>query len=183
MKIIKGTGGKSGAFTLALLLLGASAAQAFEVDFQGSNATGIRNLSVEGVYYDVTFLTDTGVSVYGEPPVFDFTGGNAEEAGVIAVNAVNAALNTIPAVQTVGDGQNTDRFHIGLESDEEFGNTFIATLVGEYNGIWDPCDYPSDGCVGGTTTTKESEVVTWAAFSTPPGSPPSEPVAGGDLAG
>ena len=54
------------------LLLGASTAQAFEVIYVGNNATGIKNLEVDNVLYNVEFLFDSAENIYGESLIFDF---------------------------------------------------------------------------------------------------------------
>jgi hypothetical protein len=83
-----------------ILVLGSGAAQAFEVQFEGSNATGILNLDINGTMYDVTFEFNSAASIYGLPPgAFDMA--DELEAGD-AVDAVNGALNTENQVQTVG---------------------------------------------------------------------------------
>jgi hypothetical protein len=90
---------------LALMLLVfvpvSSQAATVQIDGTGTNATGILDLEVDGLFYDVTFLRATPNFVYGPDPNwnFDFEGTVAAEQ---ALNAVNDALNTIPAVVTVG---------------------------------------------------------------------------------
>jgi len=82
------------------LLLGASAAQAFTVvvDDTGTNATAILNLQLGDDHYDVTFRSGSIEDIWGDE-AFDFDQlGNAAEAA----DAVNAALNTVPEVVTVG---------------------------------------------------------------------------------
>ena len=57
----------------ASFLLGVPNAQAQTVIFSGSTASGIRDLNVNGVLYDVDFRFASAMDVYGNPPVFDFT--------------------------------------------------------------------------------------------------------------
>ena len=86
------------------LLLGASAAQAFTVvvDDTGTNATAILNLQLGDDHYDVTFRSGSIEDIWGDE-AFDFDQlGNAAEAA----DAVNAALNTVPEVVTVGTSVN-----------------------------------------------------------------------------
>jgi len=82
------------------LLLGASAAQAFtvEVDVTGTNATAILNLEFNGALYDVTFRDGTIGDIWGNE-AFDF---DQQNVAVDAMLTVNDALNTVPAVVTVG---------------------------------------------------------------------------------
>jgi hypothetical protein len=80
-------------------LMGVGAAQAETVIFSGNNATEILDLQVGSTLYDVIFLHDTARNIYGTPPVFDF---NASLEAEVAMQAVNAALNTEPDVMSVG---------------------------------------------------------------------------------
>ena len=83
--------------TLGLLLSAGTVQAAPEVIFEGNNATGIRNLEVNGKLYDVEFVFDRAENIYGDPPVFDF-----QDDVEAASSAVRAALNSEPAIETVG---------------------------------------------------------------------------------
>jgi hypothetical protein len=123
------------------LLLGTSAAQEVTVlvDASGNNAYGILNLPVTThspdvtKYYDVTFRFEIGYVVYGNPPKdFDFIG----ETVFIAQQAVYDALNSVPAVTTVGPegdgGQNT--FLIGIVRVPL--QDWIVNIAGTYLSSW-----------------------------------------------
>jgi hypothetical protein len=102
---------------------------AFEVQFSGSNATGILNLDVNGNFFDVTFQFDTAENVYGAPPgtfLFDeFVAGDA-------IDAVNTALKTESAVTTVGS-DNSDVYTIGYD----FENSLVFVRQAEnFLGDW-----------------------------------------------
>ncbi len=84
-----------------VMLLGVGSAQAgFEVvtNQLGTNATGILNLEVDGILYDVAFDFDFGLDIFGDPP---FTFKNELQA-INANEEVNFALNSVPEVVTVG---------------------------------------------------------------------------------
>ncbi len=90
------------AVAVLVLLLGAGTARAGDfivvTDELGTNATGILNLEVDGVLYDVEFVFDFGLDVFGAPP-FTF---QLEIQAINAHEAVNIALNSEPLVTTVG---------------------------------------------------------------------------------
>jgi hypothetical protein len=90
------------------LLLGAGAAQGQTVmcgsspcESGDTSATGILGLNVGGTFYDVTFVLADAEEVYGPPPgVYDFT---TDDGAIEAINAVAAALNTIPTILRVNE--------------------------------------------------------------------------------
>ena len=90
-----------GSAAVALAFVGVGSAHAgFEVltNQLGTNATGILNLEVDGILYDVEFDFDFGLDIFGDPP---FTFKNELEA-INANEEVNFALNSVPEVVTVG---------------------------------------------------------------------------------
>ncbi len=98
------------------LLLGVRPAQAgfiVHVDGTGTNAIGISDLLVDGVLYNVDFRFDSAVTVYGNPQIFTF---NSLDDAITANEAVNAALNTIDAILTVGP-QTSSTYEIAYEAD------------------------------------------------------------------
>jgi hypothetical protein len=114
------------------LVLGSGPVLAFEVIHAGSNATGIVQLDVDGVTYDVTFRNLSAGGVYGqEPGIYDFK--NLLDAQA-AVDAVNAALNTVPEVETVGSN-NSSIYNIGVG----FENDIVFVREGSYSpgGDWE----------------------------------------------
>jgi hypothetical protein len=115
--------------TMVVLLLVAGPVAAFEVQFLGSNATGILDLDVNGTLYDVTFQFDTAENLYGAPPgTFLFDEIEAKDA----IDAVNAALNTESAVTTVGS-DNSRVYTIGYD----FENSIVFVRQAEYfTGDW-----------------------------------------------
>jgi len=109
------------------LLLGTSAAQAQTVISSAGNATEILDLEVNGVLYNVEFVSDNGLGLYGEPPVFPFSGGQTDT--INAANAVNDALNNAEErIDTVGpDGSaHTNDYLIGFDTEEIITPIFIA---------------------------------------------------------
>jgi hypothetical protein len=113
---------------VVLLLVPASGA-AFEVQFSGSNATGILGLDVNGNFYDVTFQFDSAANLYGSPPgtwLFD------EFVAIDAIVAVNTALNTESAVTTVGSDTSRN-YYIGYD----FENSIVWVRKAEsLSGDW-----------------------------------------------
>jgi hypothetical protein len=115
--------------TMVVLLLVAGPVAAFEVQFSGSNATGILDLDVNGTLYDVTFPFDTATNVYGSPIgtfLFD------EFEAIDAIDAVNTALNTESAVTTVGSDTSRS-YNIGYDIE----NSLVWVRQAESNsGDW-----------------------------------------------
>ncbi|MHC5016750.1 MAG: hypothetical protein ACYTGM_20025 [Planctomycetota bacterium] len=117
----------AGAVVALVLLLGVGSVQAgflVQVDGTGTNATGILNLEVDGVLYDVEFDYDFGLDIFGAPP-FTF---NLELQAINANEEVNAALNSVPAVVTVGPMM-SDHYAIPFE----FENLDYAVRGSEYS--------------------------------------------------
>jgi hypothetical protein len=99
-------------------LSGGGVAQAALVIHDGSNASRIENLDIDGIFYDVDFVFKSAVDVYGNPPVFDFTAISSPSA-FRARDSVIDALNhdaTVP-IHTVGPigGVNLDLYYIGYD--------------------------------------------------------------------
>ena len=81
------------------LLLGVMPAQAATVERDGENASAIRDLTVDGVVYDVVFCSASTSETYGNPPAFTFPSlGEAE----VAARAVAGALSAEGDIRTVG---------------------------------------------------------------------------------
>ena len=112
-----------------VLLVGSGAAQ---VQRKGSNATGILNLEVDGTNYDVTFKYDTAVNIYGASPgVYDFT---SLAAAILAVDAINIALNAAGGIETVGP-QTSLFYNVPFD----FENDLVIARQGEHPGsLWIP---------------------------------------------
>ena len=135
------------------LLLGASAAQAFEVevDETGTNATAIRNLEFNGELYDVTFLYSSTDDIWGDE-AFDFDDFTVAADAVVAVND---ALNTVPEVVTVGP-----------ESGEQYAlpfaqsGIFVDVQVGAQNSTDNEWVYSGSSYTNVATTNE-----TYAKFS------------------
>jgi len=142
---------------IVLLLVPGSGA-AFEVQFSGSNATGILDLDVDGTAYDVTFQVEIADDIYGAPPgtwLFD------EFAAADAIDAVNAALNTEAAVTTVGSDNSPD-YNIGYD----YENSIVFVRQATYtSGDW--------GRDTGIIFHQRDEQKTYAVFG-PAGSTPVE---------
>lgn len=112
-----------------VLLVGSGVAQ---VQSNGSNATGILNLAVGGTNYDVTFKYDTAENIYGaQPGTYDFT---TLAAAILAVDAVNAALNAAGGIETVGP-QTSLFYNVPFD----FENDLVIARQGEHPGsVWIP---------------------------------------------
>jgi hypothetical protein len=93
---------------ITMFLLAASVAQGQTVMCGSSpcvsgdtSATGILGLNVGGTFYDVTFVLTDAEPLYGPPPgVYDFTTDNEATE---AIDAVNAALDSVPTIFFVGE--------------------------------------------------------------------------------
>jgi hypothetical protein len=88
---------------IILLLIGVSS-HAFVVDLNpddDTHATGIRNLDIQGTAYDVIFSHSTGP--HNEPQSGDIF--IDEAAATAAALAINAALNSVSAIQAVGTSE------------------------------------------------------------------------------
>lgn len=125
------------------LLLGASAAQAANVIFEGSTqkAIAILDLDVPGfsVPFNVTFKGPTeAVNVYGPwPGDLDFN--NSDDAAA-AVDAVNAALN-LENAETVGQagiGDGFKTYQVGFETDGDVGQPLQQGILSWFGIQLDP---------------------------------------------
>jgi len=179
------------------LLLSASIAQAEEqVCVDGDTATGIKDLLLNttefgNVNVDVDFRYDTGWSVYGSDlGKFPFNGGNAEEDALLAMKAINDALNAfgdgpeeVPAFAGQPD-QNT--YWIGVEEETGLGEAAIAAVGGANYGstAWGPCEESgATRCILGVGIVGADKSATYAALSKAQGGacgnkPPPEPPTG-----
>ena len=88
-------------------LLGATTAQATDVETDGSVATAINDLTVGGNTYDVTFRYERSDILYDDPPTFDAkSSAEAKEA----VGAIIAVLNAEGDITAVGESSNNRSF-------------------------------------------------------------------------
>ena len=111
------------------LMLGATTSQAETVQRDGDTATGITDLVVGGVTYDVVFTNAGGGSVYDDPPKFDFN-SNAEAKA--AIEAAAAALTAAGGIQGVSDFE-TPVFRIGFEIEGD-GLTRLVSVWEAFRG-------------------------------------------------
>jgi hypothetical protein len=95
-----------------------------------SLATGIEDLEVGGIFYDVDFVSDSFLSLFGEPSQPNFAAaffGN--EAGAkSAVDAINALL-TDAGISLVGDGSVLSIIYLvpyGVEADGVNGENILT---------------------------------------------------------
>ena len=119
------------ALVLTVLVFGPVSSQAVEVIFQGNTATGINDLEFNGVLYDITFVFQTGNSLYGPKGAGDFPfagleGGESaatEEATYGASRAIQEALNAASdAITRVGPRAVNYFFIAGGEENTDPGN-------------------------------------------------------------
>ena len=104
------------------------------VDRIDSQATGIRNLQVGPVTYNVDFKRGSTADIYGNPPDFDIANvADAAEATVL----VNEALNEAGGIESVGapghDG--SPFFFVG------YGQKLDGPLT--FTSVWEGC-YATD---------------------------------------
>jgi len=115
-------------------------------DGEPPKATGIQNLVVDGVTYDVEFLLEEPDKIYGDyPGVVTFS--TVAEA-IEAINIVNIALDCAHANE-VGQisYQGAGRFRVGFESHEVSGFKFMKFIVGFYENdkvSWETLGVPQD---------------------------------------
>jgi hypothetical protein len=114
------------ALVLTVLVFGPVSSQAAQVFFEGNTATRIENVLCGDVPYDVEFVFQTGISLYGDPPDFPFKGASGdiqattEEQTYFCSRAIQNALNAASqAITRVG--QNSPYFYIAAA--EESGET------------------------------------------------------------
>ena len=89
MKCKKNSAKLTMAIVVSLLLLAVSGAQAATVIYSGNTATGIENLRVNGIFYDVEFVRNSADIVYGNPKAFDFQSGTSDLKRYGASNPVS----------------------------------------------------------------------------------------------
>jgi hypothetical protein len=149
------------------LLLGASTAQETDVITDDGDVIRIENLPVidentgEITYYNVDFVYDTAVNVYGSIFDFDFPD---DETIFLALEAVTDALNLENPVPLGAGPQGSNQFFIGntLES------RIVVAVGGEiFAGVWDQCNKEgaNKGCLAGVTAMRDNSYFTWADFT------------------
>ena len=127
------------------LLLGTSTVQAQTVERDGDTATAIMDLQIGGVTYDVEFIRSAAAVIYDDPPVFDF---NTVDDAEVAIEAVNAALNTEGGIDNVGESADTGLaiFRIGYDV-EGAGATRLVNVwestSGDQGTVWMTLPDPS----------------------------------------
>ena len=134
------------ALVLTALVFGPVNSQAETVQFTGTNATGITDLSVDGVLYDVTFYYATGISVYDDPGEFIFrqVGEQTEELSYAASLAIQNALMAAPSrIYTVGPNK-SPYFYMATYEDQIDGDPDAPQLYlaweSRYNVVSDVRD-------------------------------------------
>ena len=114
----------SRSFLALAISFGASAAQATTVINLGDTALGILDLEIEGfeLPFNVEFIFDDALSVYGILPGFDFT---TEADAQAAVDAVNAALDEEGGINFVSPAS-ARFFLVGFQTFEVLGFEAVA---------------------------------------------------------
>jgi len=169
------------------LLLGASVAQATEVILdEGGNVIQILNLPIDDrgivTVYDVDFLYATAEEVYGPELEFDFPPPG--ELILIALNAVNSALNNNDPTPVGAGPQGTIDYFIGHV--EQL--SIVAAAGGELiEGVWGPCKGEQCISIGeintGVAIVGPKDTVTFADFTEVVGSQPDPVTIGGTVTG
>ena len=112
--------------------------QAAEVIYEGNNATGIEDLNIGGVLYDITFVFDTGENLYGPHPYqFDFTSGSNEEASMEAAIAIREALNAAPVPILTAGPRSTGYFLLAAAAEEADPSTPESTVFAGWESRYD----------------------------------------------
>ena len=109
----------------------------------GTKATGITDLVVDGVTYDVEFIDDTPLEIYGTfPGTYTFTETVDAEA---AMDVINSALNDADATAAgqAGSSDEYDKYRVGVEGFlagpveqcrfrfAKFGTSWVNSAFGE----------------------------------------------------
>ena len=97
------------------LLVFCVSAHAFVVDLDPNDearATGVRNLDIQGTAYDVIFEFSAGPHNAPQPGDIFID----EASATAAANAINAALNSVGTIQTIGSSRD-NRFLVAWEFD------------------------------------------------------------------
>ena len=137
-------------FVGIVLLLFCVSSYAFVVDLDpndNTQAIGIRNLDIQGTAYDVIFEYSEGPHSTPQPgDIF------IDEAGAVAAtNAINAALNSVSVIQSVGSSMD-NRFLVPWEFDTKpcgsQGDTGTCTQEGRlFGGSWNSSFHELDSAV------------------------------------
>ena len=157
------------------LLLGASTAQAADVitDDDG-NVTRIENLGVFDdasnitIFYNVDFVYDTAINVYPSGEYDFFPSENA----VVALVAVNVALNAADPIPPGAGPQGSDQFFIGAI--DSFGRV-VAPGGQRFPDVWGGCEEGSESdCIVDTAILDPDEPFTYAKFTETQDVPPGK---------
>jgi hypothetical protein len=155
------------------LLLGASTAQAANVELDGSdNVIRVTNLelnfdddALDG-FYNVDFITGVGADIYGfDPAEFDFFPAEENSFAMIQLNNALNFADTVP----VGAGSiGSDQYFIpAIEFNFTLPPIDIWGAFGGENfaGFWDACEID---CLSGLTALRPDDINTFAKFSPVP---------------
>jgi hypothetical protein len=156
------------------LLLGASAAQAANVELDGSgNVIRVTDLALnldqddlDGLY-NVDFVTGVGSDIYGDPPEFDFF--PFAEDHITALIQLNNALNLNDTVPVGASSAGSDIYYVpAIEFDFLMPPVTIWAAAGAQNilGLWDACESPD--CLSGIGVLRPDDINTFARFSPVP---------------
>ena len=157
------------------LLLGASTAQAANVELDGSgNVIRVTNLelnfdddALDG-FYNADFITGKGSDIYGfDPAEFDFFPAEENSFAMIQLNNALNLADTVPVgAGSIGSDQYfipAIEFNFSLPPIDIFA-AFGGAIIG---GLWDACEID---CLSGITALRPDDVNTFAKFSI--GGPP-----------
>jgi hypothetical protein len=155
------------------LLLGASTAQAANVELDGSdNVIRVTNLelnfdndALDG-FYNADFITGKGSDIYGfDPAEFDFSPAEENSAAMIQLNNALSLADTVP----VGAGSiGSDQYFIpAIEFNFPVPPIDIWGAFGgeNFGALWDACE---TDCLSGVTALRPDDVNTFAKFSPVP---------------
>jgi len=131
-------------FIAITLMAFAGTASAVSYDIQDGNILAIGNLELNfdndelDGFYNITFVTDTGVGQYGDAN-FDFS---LAENGVTALPQIINAVNAAPGAVIGASATGSDTFYIPLIQIPIFGFGTLWGAVGSENfdGTWAPCE-------------------------------------------
>jgi hypothetical protein len=150
----------------------AGTASAATYDIQNGNIISIGNLELNfdndelDGFYNITFVTDTGVDQYGaaDDPTFDFV---SAENGVTALPQITSALNAAPETVTGASATGSDIFFIPLLRIPIIGIGTVWAAVGAENvsGTWGDC---KNDCLVGVRPLGPADVNTYARVTVVP---------------
>jgi hypothetical protein len=131
---------------LTVLVFVPISSQAATVIFEGNTATGIQDVPCGDVFFDITFVFQTGHSLYGDPGDFPFKGASGdleasnEEQTYFCSRAIQTLLNESPVAITRVGPQNSSYFLIAADEEQEEPESPLIVYGGFESRYYDTVD-------------------------------------------